>query len=60
MSNPEELVVFMTLPFGVDEFIIPGVRTSRGIRVYLSERFLAHQDLTVVVQVISSELCSEI
>jgi hypothetical protein len=38
MFKPEELIVFMTLPFGVDESIIPGVLASRGIPVYLVER----------------------
>ena len=50
MSNPEELVVFMTLPFSVDESIIPGALTSRGIPVYLSERFLAHQGRYVEIR----------
>jgi hypothetical protein len=56
MSNPEELVLFMTLPFGVDESIIPGVLTSRGIPVYLFERFLAHQGRYVEIRVPASRL----
>ena len=56
MSNPEELVVFMTLPFGVDESIIPGVLASRGIPVYLSERYLARQGRYVEIQVPASRL----
>jgi hypothetical protein len=56
VSDQEELVVFMTLPFGVDESIIPGVLTSRGIPVYLSERFLAHQGRYVEIRVPASRL----
>jgi hypothetical protein len=32
MSNQEELVVFMTLPLGVEESIIPGVLASRAFQ----------------------------
>ncbi|HET9280956.1 MAG TPA: hypothetical protein VFR24_03235, partial [Candidatus Angelobacter sp.] len=56
MSNPDELVVFMTVPYGVDESIIPGVLASRGIPVYLSERYLARQGQYVVIQVPASRL----
>ena len=56
MSNPEELVVFMTLPIGVDESIIPGVLASRGIPVHLSERRLARQGRYVEIQVPVSRL----
>lgn len=56
MSNPEELVVFMTLPFGVDESIIPGVLASRGIPVHLSERYLARQGRYVEIRVPASRL----
>jgi len=56
MSNPEELVVFMTLPVGVDESIIPGVLASRGIPVHLSERYLARQGRYVEIQVPASRL----
>jgi hypothetical protein len=56
MSDPEELVVFMTLPLGVDESIIPGVLASRGIPVHLSERRLARQGRYVEIQVPASRL----
>jgi hypothetical protein len=56
MSNSEELVVFMTLPRGVDESIIPGVLASRGIPVYLSERYLGHLGQYVEIQVPASRL----
>jgi hypothetical protein len=56
MSNPEELVVFMTLPVGIDETIIPGVLASRGIPVHLSERHLARQGRYVEIQVPASRL----
>jgi len=56
MPNSEELVVFMTLPRGVDESIIPGVLASRGIPVYLSERYLAHLGRYVEIQVPASRL----
>lgn len=56
MSDPEELVVFMTLPVGVDESIIPGVLVSRGIPVYLSQRYLARQGRYVEIKVPASRL----
>jgi hypothetical protein len=43
MPNPDELVVFMALPVGVGESIIPGVLASRGIPFKLSERYLARR-----------------
>ena len=46
----------MTLPHGVDESIIPGVLASRGIPVYLSERFLARQGRYVEMKVPASRL----
>lgn len=42
MALSEELITFVTLPFGIEESIIPGVLASRGIPVYMSERYLAH------------------
>jgi hypothetical protein len=54
MPNPDELVVFMTLPVGVDESIIPGVLASRGIPFNLSERYLARQGRYVEIQVPAS------
>jgi hypothetical protein len=54
VSNQDELVVLMTLPFGVDESIIPGVLASRGIPVHLSERYLARQGRYVEIQVPAS------
>ena len=56
MPNQEELAVFITLPFGVEESIIPGVLASRGIPVHLSERFLARQGRYVEIQVPASRL----
>jgi hypothetical protein len=56
MSNQEELVVFMTLPIGVEESIIPGVLASSGIPVHLSERYLARQGRYVESQVPASRL----
>lgn len=56
VSNREELVVFMTLPFGVEESIIPGVLASRGIPVYVSERYLARQGRYVEIKVPASRL----
>jgi hypothetical protein len=56
MPNPDELVVFMTLPVGVDESIIPGVLASRGIPFTLSERYLARQGRYVEIQVPASRL----
>ena len=56
MSDQEELVVFMTLPFGVEEPIIPGVLSSRGIPVRLSERYLVRQGRYVAIQVPASRL----
>jgi len=56
MPNPDELVVFMTLPVGVDESIIPGVLASSGIPFNLSERYLARQGRYVEIQVPASRL----
>jgi len=56
MSNQDELVVFMALPFGVEESIIPGVLASRGIPVHLSERYLARQGRYVEIQIPASRL----
>ena len=56
MSNQEELVVFMTLPLGIEEYIIPGVLASTGIPVHLSERYLARQGRYVEIQVPASRL----
>jgi hypothetical protein len=56
MPNQEALVVFMTLPFGVGESIIPGVLASRGIPVQVSERYLARRGRYVEIQVPASRL----
>lgn len=56
MSCEEEFVVFMTLPFGVDESIIPGVLASRGIPVHVTERYLARQGRFAEIQVPASRL----
>ena len=46
MFKPEELVVFMTLPRGVDESIIPGVLASRGIPACRSDIWRTWGDLS--------------
>lgn len=56
MTKPEELVILMTLPLGVDESVIPGVLASSGIPVYVSERYLAHQGRYVEIKVPASRL----
>ena len=56
MSNPDELVIFMTLPVGVDELIIPGVLASRDIPVQLTERYFARQGRYVEIRVPASRL----
>jgi hypothetical protein len=56
MSNSEEFTAFMTLPFGVEQSIIPGVLASRGIPFRLFERFLAHQGRSLEIQVPASRL----
>ena len=56
MPDRKDLILFMTLPFGVDESIIPGVLASRGIPVSLSERFLARQGRNVEIRVPASRL----
>jgi len=56
MSDPEELVLLMTLPFGVEESIIPGVLRSRGIPVFLSEGYLARQGRYVEIRVPASRV----
>lgn len=55
-QDPQDLVIFMTLPFGVDESIIPGVLASRGIPVYVFERYLARQGRYVEIKVPASRL----
>jgi hypothetical protein len=54
--DPDELVVFMTLPRGVDESIIPGVLASRGIPLYVSERYVARGARYVEIKVAASRL----
>jgi len=56
MSNPDELVIFMTLPVGVDELIIPGVLASRDIPVHLTERYFARQGRYLEIRVPASRL----
>jgi len=51
MHDSEEFVVFMTLEFGVDETVIPGVLASRGIPVFLTERYVARQRRYVEIKV---------
>jgi hypothetical protein len=56
MADPEELVVFMKLQFGVEETVIPGVLASRGIPVVLSEHHPARQRRYVELKVPASRL----
>jgi len=56
MADSNELVVFMTLPRGVEEAIIPGVLASRNVPFVLVDRYLARQGQYVEVQVPSSRL----
>ena len=56
MSNSDELVLFMTLPVGVDELIVPGVLASRDIPVHLTERYFARQGRYVEIRVPASRL----
>ena len=56
LANSDELVIFMTLPVGVDELIIPGVLASRDIPVHLTERYLARQGRYVEFRVPASRL----
>jgi hypothetical protein len=56
MADSNELVVFMTLPQGVEEAIIPGVLASRNVPFVLVDRYLAHQGQYVEVQVPASRL----
>jgi hypothetical protein len=51
MPDSEEFVIFMKLKFGVDETIIPGVLASRGIPVFLTERYMARQGRYVEIKV---------
>jgi hypothetical protein len=56
MVDSKELVVFMTLPRGVEEAIIPGVLASRNVPFVLVDRYLAHQGSYVEIQVPASRL----
>jgi hypothetical protein len=56
MSDSKELVVFMTLPRGVEQAIIPGVLASRNIPFVLVDRYLAHLGSNVEIQVPASRL----
>jgi hypothetical protein len=51
MPDSEELVVFMTLPLGVQESLIPGVLASRNIPFVLSERYRARLGSYVEIKV---------
>ena len=56
MPDPEELVLFMTLPYGVEEAIIPGVLTSRNIPFFLFENHPAKQPWYVEIKVPASRI----
>ena len=56
IPDSEELVVFMKLERGVEETLIPGVLTSRGIPVVLSEQHPARQPWYVEIKVPASRL----
>lgn len=51
-----ELVIFMTLPVGVEELVIPGVLASRDIPFHLTERYFARQGRYVEIRVPVSRL----
>ena len=56
MPDPEELVLFMTLPYGLEEAIIPGVLASRNIPFFLFENHPARQPWYVEIKVPASRL----
>jgi hypothetical protein len=56
MADSEDLVVFMKLEFGVDETVIPGVLASRGIPVFLTERYRARLGSYVEIKVPAARL----
>ena len=56
MSNPNELVLCMTLRQGVNGLIIPGVLASRDIPVHLTERYFARQGRYLEIRVPASRL----
>ena len=56
LDNPDELVIFMTLPVGVDELIVPGILASRDIPVQLTERYLARQGRYVEIRIPASRV----
>jgi hypothetical protein len=56
MADSTELVVFMVLPLGPEEAVIPGVLASRNIPFVRTERFLARQANYVEIRVPASRL----
>jgi hypothetical protein len=56
MPDSEELVVFITLPLGLQESLIPGVLASRNIPFVLSERYRARLGSYVETKVPASRL----
>jgi hypothetical protein len=56
MSDPEKLVVFMILPRGVEETLIPGVLASRNIPYVVFEQHPAEQTWYVEIKVPASRL----
>jgi hypothetical protein len=56
MPDSEELVVFMTLPLGAEEAIIPGVLASRNIPFVLFEHQPARRGRYVEIKVPASRL----
>lgn len=56
MAGTDELILFMTVPFGIEELIIPGVLSSRDIPFHLTERFLARLGRYAEIRVRASRL----
>jgi hypothetical protein len=56
MPDPDELVLFMALPYGVEETIIPGVLASRNIPFFLFENHPAEQPWYVEIKVPASRV----
>jgi len=56
MSDPEKLVVFMILPRGMEETLIPGVLASRNIPYVVFEQHPAKQTWYVEIKVPASRL----
>jgi hypothetical protein len=56
MADSEQLVVFMTLPRGVEETLIPGVLASRGVPFVVVDKHPGYQTWYVELQVPASRV----